>query len=525
MSRTILKQSSKIGFLALISRFIAFLREWLLIQFFSIGDTSDVFFTAFRIPNTMRKIFAEGALSSILVPAFISAENKEEKTGLNRLTTASFIVIETIILLFCLIIFYHASWVIQSIAPGFSTQKIELSAYYLKILISFILFISSGVIFASALQSQRKFFIPAIAPAILNVVYVGSLALCLMLNLSVTIFCYCMIITSIIFFLLHLIAYLRQGYSFDKPTPQTKKEINLIILQLIPCIVSVGITEINHFINTGFASYLPSGSMTLLRSSYQFVNIPVGIITASLVTVLLPHFSKLHLEKPQEFTQHLFEALKFIIWTTMPICFLLFLFSQHIFETLFMGNAQALTKLPLAQSIFIAYLTGLLFFSLNKIFLSIFYALRMTIVPMIASIIAIGINYYLNQELIEYYGAAGIALASSIAAISQTLFLGLFLSRHLKLSLHSRDWINFATKYLAQISLCSAILWALYIGLYQIIASMNFHWNLHIIEITPNTFLHGFGIWVWAGPLSLAYLGLLYASLSFFNIHISYFDK
>jgi len=525
MSRTILKQSSKIGFLALVSRVIAFLREWLLIQFLGVGDTSDIFFTAFRIPNTMRKIFAEGALSSILVPAFITAEHREKGHGLNRLTTTSFIIIETIILLFCLIIFYHAPWVIGKIAPGFSPQKIKLTAYYLRILISFILFISSGVIFASALQSQRKFFIPAIAPAVLNVVYVGSLAMCLMLQLSVTMFCHSMIITSVVFFLLHLIAYLQQGYSFDQPTAQTNTEMRLVIFQLIPCIVSVGITEINHFISTGFASYLPSGSMTLLRSSFQFVNIPVGIITASLVTVLLPHFSKLHLEKPEEFAQHLFEAIKFIIWTTMPICFLLFLFSEHIFETLFMGNAQALTKIPLAQSIFIAYLVGLLFFSLNKIFLSIFYALRLTIIPMIASIIAIGINYYLNYGLIQYYGAAGIALASSIAAISQTIFLGLFLSTHLKLSWRTNAWFSFASKYLVQLTLCSATLWALYLGIYQIIETMHFSWNLYVVHVTQETFLHGFGVWFWAAPLSLGYLGLMYISRQYFNIYLSYFDE
>ncbi len=134
MSRTILKQSSKIGLLALVSRVIAFLREWLLIQFLSIGDTSDIFFTAFRIPNTMRKIFAEGALSSILVPALITAEHKEKGHGLNRLTTRSFIVLESIILLFCVIIFYHSAWVISKIAPGFSSEKIELAAYFLKIL-------------------------------------------------------------------------------------------------------------------------------------------------------------------------------------------------------------------------------------------------------------------------------------------------------------------------------------------------------------------------------------------------------
>jgi len=524
MSRSILKQSSKIGFFALISRFIAFIREWLLIQFLSVGDTSDIFFTAFRIPNTMRKIFAEGALSSILVPAFINAQHKEGQKGLHKLTTGALVIIETIIFAICVTVFCLSTNVIATIAPGFSPEKVERTAYYLKILMSFILFISSGAIFASALQSQRKFFIPAIAPSILNVVYVASLCICLYFQLSVTVFCYFMIMTSIVFLLLHLVAYFKQGYTLDRPDQQTSKEMRTIIFQLIPCIVSVGITEINHFINTGFASYLTSGSMTLLRSSFQFVNIPVGIITASLVTVLLPHFSKLHLEQPKDLVDHLFEAIKFIIWTTMPICFLLYLFSQHIFETLFMGDAQALSKIHLAQSIFTAYLVGLLSFSLNKIFLSIFYALRLTIIPMIASIIAIGINYFLNQELIQNYGAAGIALASSIAAISQTLFLTIFLSKYLHLNWSASKWFDFFARYLVQLTLCCTVLWTLYNAGYFLIGSLNFNINLHVITVSQQTFLHGFGVWFWAGPLSLGYLGLLYVTRKYFKISLTYFD-
>jgi putative peptidoglycan lipid II flippase len=525
MSRSILKQSSKIGFFALISRIIAFLREWLFIQFLSVGDTSDIFFTAFRIPNTMRKIFAEGALSSVLVPAFITAEHKEKGHGLNRLTTTALVVIETIILAICITVFYTAPTLIGKIAPGFSCEKIGKTAYFLKILISFILFISSGAIFAAALQSQRNFFIPALAPSILNVIYAASLCICIYFHLSVTMLCYLMIMTSIIFFLLHLVTYIKQGYTFQAPNNQTHTEMKLVVLQLIPCIISVGISEINHFINTGFASYLTGGSMTLLRTSFQFVNIPVGIITASLVTVLLPHFSKLHLEKSEDVAHHLFEAIKFIIWTTMPICFLLYLFSQHIFETLFMGDAQALSKIPLAQSIFISYLVGLLFFSLNKVFLAIFYALRMTIVPMIASIIAIGINYFLNQELIQNYGAAGIAFACSIAAIIQTLFLILFLSKYLQLSWSTHKWFIFLIKYCIQLTLCCTVLWTAYKIIYLMIEAVPFTWNLYIITVTNQTFLHGFGVWFWVGPLSLGFLGLLYITRKYFEIYLTYFDE
>jgi putative peptidoglycan lipid II flippase len=504
---------------------MAFVREWLLIQYFSVGDTSDIFYAAFRIPNTMRKIFAEGSLASILVPACISAHKKEGDAGLNRVTTLSLFIIQTIIIVICAIIFFWSYDVVKIIVPGFSADKLSTTADLLQILISFIIFISSGAIIASALQSQKKFFIPAVAPSILNVTYISSLIICLYFKLPTTIFCWCVIATSIVYFLLHLIAYFHNDYKFQSPNKETFHEIKIILLQLMPCIISVGIIEINHFINTAFASYLSSGSMTLLRSSFQFVNIPVGIITASLVTVLLPHFSKLHIESPQELAEHLFEAIKFTIWTTMPICFMLWLFSQHIFETLFMGDAQAIQKIPLAQSIFCAYLTGLLSFSLNKIFLTIFYALRLTIIPMIASIIAIVANYGLSKQLITLYGASGIAFAASLSSIIQTIILSIFLSQQLHIPWSRKKWLDFLLHYSLQLSIFSSFLWLGYKIGYIILTSLNFKLHLSLFSLSSQTFLNGFGTWFWTGPLCLIYLATLYMSRNFFNITLSYFDE
>ena len=197
----------------------------------------------------------------------------------------SLFIIQGIIILICIAISYWSFAAVKQIVPGFSDTKIIAITKLLKILISFIIFISSGAIIASALQSQKRFFIPAIAPSILNLSYISSLIICLYFGLSVETFCWYVISTSIIYYLFHLAAYFKYGYKLQAPTQETYQELKIILLQLIPCIVSVGIGEINHFINTGFASYLASGSMTLIRSSFQFVNIPVGIITASLVTV------------------------------------------------------------------------------------------------------------------------------------------------------------------------------------------------------------------------------------------------
>ena len=296
------------------------------------------------------------------------------------------------------------------------------------------------------------------------------------------------------------------------------------MIQFFPCFLSVGILEINHFINTAFASYLPSGSLTLLRYAYQFINVPIGIITASLVTVLLPHFSKLHLESPKELASHLVEAIKFIIWTTMPICFLLGFFSKEIFQTLFVGDPAIIAKIAVIQSIFLAFLVGLLFFSLNKVFLSILYALQLTAIPMLSTLMSISINIVLNQYLMQYYGAAGIAFASSIAAIAQTIFFITFLHIYLKLTWPLADCIDFLLKCSTQLTLCCGIFWLLYLGCYKIIERLNFTLDLYFININQTFFLQSVGIWIWVGPLAAIFLGLLHITRKIFGIKLTYFD-
>lgn len=524
MSRSILKQSSKIGFFALISRCIAFLREIFLIRFLSIGENSDIFFTAIRIPNTMRKIFAEGSLSSVLVPAFINAEYKQGKLGLNRLTTFSFFVIELCMVVMCAAIFYWADAAIHLIVPGFSQEKVEQCVGLLRILLPFILLISSGSIFAASLQSQKNFFIPSLAPSILNICYVLSLMGCLYFGWSVTVFCYSWIVTALIFFLMHVIAYVQTGYGFDWANASTVIEFKKILVQFLPCFISVGIVEINHFINTGFCSYLQGGSLTLLRCTFQFINIPIGIIAASLVTVLLPHFSKLYLEKPEELSNQVFEALKFVVWTTLPICFFMFLFSRQIFETLFFGDQAALQKVPAAQAIFIAYLIGLIFFSLNKVFSSIFYALRLTNVPLISSLVSIVVNFSLNRILMTDYGASGIAFSASMAALAQTIIFLIVLHKKLHFQWSASAWADFFLRYLMQLVCCIPLFWFFFILGQWLLTTFDISLSFLGFIFTNDFFMHGLGFWLWVGPIIALFCVSLYVTRHTFGIKLSYFD-
>ena len=208
----------------------------------------------------------------------------------------------------------------------------------------------------------------------------------------------------------------------------------------------------------------------------------------------------------------------------MPLTFLMAFFSKEIFATLFLGDAQAMSKVPLAQSIFVAYLVGLLFFSLNKVFLAIFYALRVTTIPLLTTFISIAINYSLNRLLMHDYGTAGIAFSSSVAAIAQSLVFIMVLRNRLNLSWPFRDWLNFLMRYALQLLTCGSIFWFMYLVVRKIMLSLQFDLNLYFMTVNQDFFIASLGFWLWVGPLVLIFLANLYFSRRFFGIKLSYFD-
>lgn len=527
MSRSIIKKAAGVGSSTLLSRVIAFAREILLLQFLGVGAISDAFFMAFRVPNTLRKVFAEGALSSVIVPALVSADQKEGKAGVSKLTTASFLVIESLIAMLCVGIYWYANETIGLIAPGFSAQQIALGGDFLRVLVSFILFISSSAILGGALQSAHHFFIPAISPAMLNVCYVIALSVSLYFSWSVTTFCICMIIASILNLFMHLFVYWRLNFSFKMPDRQAWHGVYLLLLQLLPCILSMSIGEINFFIDAGFASYLPSGTFSLVRYAYRFVGIPLGVLASSFAIVLLPYFSKIG-DSKEKMGNYIHEAMKFVSWMIIPVTVAMMVCSREIFETIFFSDKFNVAHVLEAEANMKAFLLGLLFFSLEKVLLNVFYALRSTNLAMVIALTSAAMNFFMDRALISMYGGMGLALATSIAAMFRVVMFVVVLRYYFGISLQMSGFTRFFARYALQVALFSA----LFVSMVQLVTlgihSLDFSWTLHLgpkaIVFDVNFFLHSFGYWLWFGPLSLAYFIGLYATRRYFGIKMSYLD-
>lgn len=528
MPKSILKKASSVGGFTLLSRAVAFIREVLLIQFLGVGVISDAFFTAFYFPNMLRKVFAEGALSSVLVPSLVSEEYNRGKSGVSKLTTLTFIMVQAFVVLLCMGIVYFSSWVIAFIAPGFSAEQIATSVDFLRILVSFILFISSAAIITGALQAAHHFSVPALSPALLNVLYVLGMILCLWCNWSVATFCWMMIGASIINLALHIYVYFKLQFTFMAPDELSWQEFKRMMFQFFPCIVSASIGEVNFFIDTRFASFLGAGTLSLVRYGYRFVAIPLGVLVQSLAIVLLPHFAKLHQQSKEEFEVTVFESLKFVVWMIVPVVVVMYMSSHQIFQSLFFASKSGLENIEQAASIMNAFLLGLAFFAFERILLNVFFALKKSHITVIISLASSALNYGMNGYLMGIYGGMGLAFATSVAAMFRVVVMLIVLYSLQHLSFDYKRFVQFLAAYAVQLLLAVPLLLLVKYGIEGVVTSLltDVSWVVWQDRIVVNAqfFTQSLGYWAWFPLVCAIWFYGMYKTRHWFRISLLYLD-
>lgn len=516
-SRTIIKSVVSIGNATLISRFFGMARDLLLMRYLGAGPVADAFIAAFRLPNSLRKIFAEGALSAALIPTLVTTLRTEGKAEASRLMTLMMILVEGILFLLCLFICIQAQYVVTITSPGFSYEQANNAQLFLRILIFFIFFLSSCSLFAGALQAVKKFFVPAAGQIFLNIFFIGTLLLCLYKNFSAITLAYGIILSSILLTLIHAIAYIRSGFSFSLPTKQTWRTGMHVMGKFLPCIISIGAMEINIFIDQSFVSYLPAGSMALFYYTSNFVRIPLGVFAVSLATVLLPHFSHVSTYAPRRLGYYMLEASKIIFWIIVPASILLAIFSYQIFATTLLSESFTLDHVKRAQELMTALCIGLFFFSLNKVVLNVYYALHSTILPTIITVGCTALNTLLNYLVIQKYGLNGIAYATSAVAALQSIIFLIILHVRYKLPFYTYSFILFIKKALMQFCFFGCLLYILY----QISAFIIMQLPIKVAHLFMNTFLY----WFWVGPLFGIIAISFYVTRRAFGIKIKFLDS
>lgn len=498
-NKSIIKKTVEVGGTTLLSRAFGLLREILRARYLGTNAMADAFFVAFMIPNSLRKIFAEGALTAAFVPTIVSIVKTDDLKEANALMTTTFIVFEGMLAVICLLMFFNAEWVVHLVASGFSPEKIILTAKLFKILCTFILFVSSSALLAGALQAVNHFLIPAMGPVLLNMVFIAAISLCLWFDWPVSYLCYAILIGGVLNFILHLVAYFKFGFGFSQITPMAKSQLRNLFTKFLPVMFSMSIMEINLFIDTSFSSYLPDGSVSIINYANRFMGIPLGVFAVAFSTILLPHFARVKMQEPDKLSFYLLEAAKLVMWVTVPVTIFMMFFSQDIFTTLFLSDKFPLEKIMEAKLVLIAFLAGLFFFSLNKILLNIYYVLHDTFTPMMISIVATICNLFLNRLFVTWLKAPGLAVATSISGVLQMCLFIFFLHSMYQFDFHFQQVGKFISRFVLQV----LAMFGLFAIVYAILKNLICLGLADSVKI-QNFLLCKFGLWLWVGPLFLA---------------------
>lgn len=445
-----------------ISRILGFLRDVIIARIFGAGMVTDAFFVAFRIPNLLRRLFAEGAFSQAFVP--ILAEYKNTRTPVETRDLVDHITTLLGITLFLVSIIGIAAapLIIYASAPGFSAnpEKFNLTVELLQITFPYIFFISLVALAGSILNTHGKFNVPAITPALLNLSFIGcALWLTPLMDPPILALAWAVFIGGIlqlafqIPFLLRLKLLPRIRFR-NRDTGAWR-----VIRLMGPAIFGVSVGQISLLINTIFASLLITGSVSWLYYADRLMEFPAGLLGVALGTILLPSLARhYNSNSTEEYSRLLDWGLRMTILLTLPAALALALLATPLITTLFHHGAFTDHDVWMTREALIAYSVGLLGLILVKVLAPGFYARQNIKTPVKIAVITLIATQLMNLAFIIPFKHAGLALAIGLGACLNAGLLYYKLRSH-KIYQPQPGWIIFFLKILTALMIMGVVLW------------------------------------------------------------------
>lgn len=406
----------------LISRMLGYGRDTAVAAFFGAGNVADAFYAAFRISNLLRRLLGEGALAASFIPVFteISEKKGREETRHFLHVLFSFLLILLVAVTAAGILF--APYLSRGVAWGFgeTPQKLELTTSLTRQMFPFILFISLAALATGVLNTQRVFFLPAVAPAALSVseiVYVLAVAPLLAPENQVKGLAWSVTLGGALQLAVQLPSLVKRGFSFLwRWTPQ-HPGLRHVGRLMLPVTIGLSVDQLNAFVDTIFASFLQPGSVTALYYSNRVMQLPLALFGIAMASVALPSMSaSAAREDIAEVKDTLNFSLRLVLFTIVPATLGLLTLSKPIVQALFQHGRFGLEGVEMTSDALFYYSLGLFSYSAVKILASAFYALQDTRTPVAVAAGAVILNAILNLALMRRMGVGGLALATSIAS-------------------------------------------------------------------------------------------------------------
>jgi len=453
----VVKAAGVVGAATFVSRILGFIRDAVIAWFLGAGFSSDAFIAAFRIPNLLRRLFAEGSLSSAFIPVFTEYVVNQGQPEAFRLARSAFRLIGVFLIIVTIGGILLSPWIVRFIAPGFAADKLSLTITLTRIMFPYIFFIGLVALCMGILNVLGHFAAPAFAPVLLNLSIIGSvLFLSPFMTTPVIGLAVGVLIGGVLQLALQLPVMVHRGFNFWEKVKMIHPGLKRVGALIPPVVLGGAVYQINIVIGTLLGSLLAEGSVTYLYFADRLVQFPLGVFAIAAATAVLPSLSRQAAAKEFDALRDTFgHALKLVFFITIPAMVGLIILREPIVALLFQRGEFDAEATRLTAQALLYYSIGLWAFSAVKIVATSFFAMQDTRTPVKMAGISIIANIILGVVLMKPLAHGGLALATSLASI---LNLGL-LVRALRAKLGSLGW-----KSLAQ-SVCRTLFCSVGMGL------------------------------------------------------------
>ena len=457
------------------SRVLGLVREQVFAGMFGAGFAYDSFVVAFRIPNLLRDLFGEGALSAAFVTVFSDYDTNRGTEATWQLASNVLAFIAILLSAITLLGIFFAEPIVNLLAPDFSLipGKTELTSLMTGIMFPFLVFVALAAVVMGMLNTRGKFFVPAISSSFFNLgSIIGGVSLALILpsfgQPAIVGMACGTLIGGFLQLLIQIPTLKKTGFRFRPQLNLRDPGLRRILWLMLPATIGLSATQINIFVNTNFASSCVEGSVSWLNYAFRMEQLPIGVFGVALSIATMPVLAKHAAEKDfSGLKQTLTSSLVMVFSLTIPATFGLILMSRPFIRLIFEHGAfSTLDTLHTAQAL-TCYAYGLFAYSAVKIMVPVFYALNDTKYPVMGSFLAVTANIIIILLTIDTFAFRAIALSTSCTMALNFLFLGSILYRKLN---------GFSLQYLGlgiiKILLASGIMTAEILGLKRLLTPL-----------------------------------------------------
>ena len=419
-TRSVVKAAGLIGMATFSSRILGFVRDMVLARIFGATPEADAFFVAYRVPNLLRELFAEGSMSSAFIPVFMEYQTLKSKRDAWELASAVFTTLLTIVTGITILGIIVASGIVWLLAPGFHDDpaKLGMTTLLTRIMFPYLVFISLAALAMGILNSMRAFAAPAFSPVFFNIFIIGC-ALFLSPTMSEPILGVAIGVVAggAAQFAMQLPGLSLRGMLFGFRFKPSHPGVRRIGALMVPSLLGLSVTQINITVSTILASFFVGGP-TYLFYGMRLIQFPLGIFGVALATAILPTLSAQAARGAlDELRMTLEFGLRMILFIILPAMLGLILLRQPIVHLFFEHGTFTAHDTAETTLAVLCYSVGLWAFGGVRIIVSAFYSLQDTRTPAISAAIAVAANLVFSLLLMSSLGAAGLALSTALAAM------------------------------------------------------------------------------------------------------------